>query len=673
MTSLAALTAIAVLSGCGGSPNTPSGSVVGAPGGSDPPPTQLVAVKLTLTVPSSGRGMRPDYISPNTASASVQLASVNGGGVSGVNASIVNTAPKSPNCKAESGATVCTATISGSPGSDVFTVTTYDGLNATGSVLSAGTASAQIAKGGGGLPINNAMSIDIGGFIAKLTIGVSPNHVKRGTPATAAVSLRAFDATGAQIAGGADYQSPIAVSIQGDSTGSFSLYAPGQSGPSLTIPKPTSNITLKYDGNSQAASVTLSATSSGNTGVNTPFALEGHKPPPPPGTIYALNLGTNDGLGATVTEYKGDATGNVAPLRTLNLNAKLYARNIAVDSAGNLYVGYFSTATGLSASTGLPASGNVVAIYAPGANGNDPPTATLVASTSTSTLLFPLFEALNPSDGLTVFGATSVDKNSGDAVLTYANDASGPATPQDGFNFAFPAAIEFANALPTGLAVDTAGNVYYNGAVVGFGGAVSYGVYIAPVADIGNPQGNPSRTIPWNSDSQLTPFETTNVGLDSSSEILVGNEAVNLSGSVSCQGKVNVFTAGTGSSQSDKPLRVLTLDGVFTKNPSCAPFSGPLSSYFPEIALYGSTLFAADAFNNAIASFSSAHGGTIKALHRINGSATGLNAPIAVFVAKSSSGPALAGPVRSGRTSPLQAACARPTCALTRSIRIPSK
>jgi hypothetical protein len=642
--------ASAWLVGCGGGSNTPFGSYVGSPGGNAPPPTQLVRVQLTVSVPADGAHvMRHAYVSQNTQSVSVQLASVDGSGVSGVGASVVDTTPNSRNCKVRRGDTVCTATIEGSPGQDVFNVAAYENLNATGEILSAGTASAQIGKGGGGLPISNQMSIAIDGVVARLSLAVSPNRTKRGKAATAAVALRAFDASGAQIVGESDYQSPIQLTIQGDATHSFTLHAAGASGSSLSIEKPLSGITLSYDGNSQASSITLDAVSIGDAGVNAPFALQGRKPPPPPGTIYALNLGTKNGLGATVTEYDGSATGNVAPLRTLNLNPKLYARSIAVDSAGNLYVGYFDSEFGFNGSN-LPDSRNIVAIFAPGANGNDQPESTLVADPSTSTLLYPLFSALNSAGGLVTYGATSVDHNSGDAVLTYAKGASGPAAPQSGLNFAFPT-ISYGGpyAGPTGLALDASGNVYYAGALHSALGP-NFGIFVAAAADIGNPQANPVRTIPWDATTGLTPFQTSNVGIDSSGEILVATQLVkNGSSNASCQGEVNVFAAGASGGVTDEPpLRVLTLDGVYTQNPDCVSFQSLLQPYFPEIALYGSTLFVADDFNNAIGTFSSGKGGIVKPTHRIAGAATGLNAPIAVFVGPSSDR-APARPVRNGR------------------------
>ncbi|HEY5426655.1 MAG TPA: hypothetical protein VIJ77_08910, partial [Candidatus Tumulicola sp.] len=162
--------AAACLVACGGGSNTPFGSSVSSPGGHAPPPTQLVGVQLTVSVPAAGGShvMRPSYVSPNTQSVSVQLASVDASGVSGVSVTVLNTTPKSHNCKVRNGATVCTATIQGSPGADVFSVATYARLNATGATLSVGTASAQIGKGGGGLPISDTLSIAIDGVVARL-------------------------------------------------------------------------------------------------------------------------------------------------------------------------------------------------------------------------------------------------------------------------------------------------------------------------------------------------------------------------------------------------------------------------------------------------------------------------------------------------------------------------
>lgn len=626
--------AAALLAGCGGGPGTPMGSVVGSGGGTQPPPTQLVSVSLTVTVPASQHsrhGMSPRYVSPGTQSLSVELASVNGSGVNGVNATVVNTTPKSPNCKVSGGATTCRAHISGSPGQDVFTVTTYDGPNATGDVLSVGTASASIGKGGGGLGINDRLSLSIDGMVASLTLSLSPRTSDRGKSLVSRVSLTAFDASGAQIVGGSEFQTPVTLSIQGDSTGSYALHAAGTSGETLSIARPTPNITLSYDGDEEASSVTIQGVvpDTDPISASAPFTLLGRKPPPPPGTIYVLNLGSNDGQGATVTVYDGTANGNASPVRTLLLDKKLYARGITVDATGKLYVGYFDTQFGYSAIDGTPDAGNVVEIYAAGASGSAAPVATLAQDPATQSKLFPLFPVLNASGGLVTYGATTVDGNSGDAVLTYAAGATGNTAPVHGWDFYSPA-LYYAG--PAGLAVDASGNFYMSGALHGTLGP-SFGIFVTAASDIGNPRANPARTVPWDQTTQIT-NGATNVALDSSGEIVVGNPQVTFVGSsAACQGRVNIFAAGASGGVTDnKPLRVLTLKGIYTKNSLCASPRSPLQPFYPSVAMYGNTIFAVDDFNNAVAAFPSGKAGTISPSVRIAGPATGLNAPIAVFV-----------------------------------------
>jgi hypothetical protein len=635
-----------MMAGCGGGGGLPSGSVVNSPGGgSTPPPTQLVNVKVTVTVPpGAGRQkIRPGYVSPNTQSLIIELSSVNGSGVTGVNPTIINTVARAHGCNSEAGQTVCTATASGSPGSDDFAVTTYAGTNGTEAVLSVGTAQAKIGSGGGGVPISNRLSLTLDGVIAGLHVSLAPAGAKRGDAATAAVALNAYDASGAQIIGPSDFATPIALAIQGDTGHAFALHAGGKSGSSLSILKPASDISLRYDGNSQASPVTVAASVDGpsSIGASVNFALHGRQTPPPVGAIYALNLGTGDGLSATVTEYDGRAKGNAAPEHTLQLSSKLYARSIAVDADGNLYVGYFDNQFGFSPSSGTPDKGNEVAIYSPNASGSSQPSAVLKSDEKTQTELFPLFMSFDPSGDLVTYGATSVDGSGGnDAVLTYSKGSSGQATPAHGWAFASPT-LYYAG--PTGLALDAAGNFYVNGTLHTSLGP-SYGLFVAPASDAGNPAVSPSRTIPWDSTTVLTPGITSNVALNVSGEIFIANTTLQGSGSsTSCQAHANVFSAGSNGGTTDvPPLRILTLAGVYTQNPQCDSQRNPLAAYFPSITLYGTTLFVADDFNNAIDAFKADAHGTVNASLQIAGTATGLNAPIALVVT-STSGQATAG------------------------------
>jgi hypothetical protein len=263
------------------------------------------------------------------------------------------------------------------------------------------------------------------------------------------------------------------------------------------------------------------------------------------------------------------------------------------------------------------------------------------------TSLYPLYMTFNSTGGLVTYGATKVDDNTGDAVLTYASGATGAAEPQDGWNFNTP---QVYYAGPTGLALDAANNFYVAGALKTSLGP-QYGVYVNLASELGNPSSSPSRTIPWNGSSGLVPGDTTNVSLDSSGEIYVANnEVTHGSGSnVTCQGAVNVFASGA-SGGGDTPLRVIKLQGIVTTNIGCVSTRNPLQPFYPSIQVYGSNVWVADDFNSQLAAYPDGHAGTIKPSVQIAGSATGLSAPIAVVVS-SLSGSEKTKPV-SGATRP---------------------
>ncbi len=622
------------LSACG-SGTFPNGSVVNSPGGGPTqPPTRLVNVTVTVTIPARTKERaRPGYVSVNTASLVIELASVDGQGVTGINPTTIETSAHARGCTAQAHGRVCSAIASGSPGEDVFAVTTYGGADATGAVLSVGSVRAKIGGNAGGVQISNTLSLALDGVIAGLKLSLWPTSGKRGTPMKSSVTLAAYDATGAQIVGPSAFTTPIGLAIEGDAGHAFVLHAGAKSGTALSIVKPPGAIALSYDGDKQASSISLAATvdGPGSIGKSAGFTLRGKEPPPPVGTIYALNLGSADGRGATVTEYGGKANGNAAPARTLQLSSKLYARGIAVDASGNLYVGYFDNADGFSPSDGAPDKGNEIAVYAPDAGGNDQPAGVIAADKSSHTALFPIFMSFDGSGDLVTYGATDVDGNEGnDAVLMYASPASVPQVPANAWAFVSPTLIY---AGPTGLALDASGNFYVNGALHTSLGP-DPGLFVAPASEYDNPAVNPSRTVPWNGTTELAPGFTRNVTLSESGEIYIANAEEEGSGSYpACQGRANVFAAGsTGGSTDVPPLRVLTLDTVYTSNSQCVSPSNSLAPFFPTITLFGTTLFVADDFNNAIDAFSSGGNGTVKPSRRIVGSSTGLNAPAAVFV-----------------------------------------
>ncbi len=83
-------------------------------------------------------------------------------------------------------------------------------------MLSVGTVQAKIAGNGGNVPISNTLSLTLDGVIASLAVALAPGGGKRGDPMRVAVTLDAFDASGAQIVGPSDYSIPIVLTIQGD-------------------------------------------------------------------------------------------------------------------------------------------------------------------------------------------------------------------------------------------------------------------------------------------------------------------------------------------------------------------------------------------------------------------------------------------------------------------------
>ncbi len=101
--------------------------------------------------------------------------------------------------------------------------------------------------------------------------------------------------------------------------------------------------------------------------------------------------------------------------------------------------------------------------------------------------------------------------------------------------------------------------------------------------------------------------------------------------------RANVYASGaTGGTTDAPPLRVLVLGDVYTQNSLCASTRDPRVPFFPAIQLYGATLFVADDFNDAIDAFASDRNGTVNASRRVSGSATQLNAPIALVISSHS-------------------------------------
>lgn len=142
-------------------------------------PSAAGTVTFTVTVPAasaSARRRRPAYVS--TATQSVRIAVV-------------------PNGAAAVAACVATCRVSllAPSGNGTFSVALYDGANATGNVLSAGSTQAVVVSGG-----STALSVVLGGVVRSIALAM-PASIPAGTPTSVPIAVTARDAQGRTIVG----------------------------------------------------------------------------------------------------------------------------------------------------------------------------------------------------------------------------------------------------------------------------------------------------------------------------------------------------------------------------------------------------------------------------------------------------------------------------------------
>ncbi|MBV8339277.1 MAG: hypothetical protein JO343_04975, partial [Candidatus Eremiobacteraeota bacterium] len=299
------------------------------------------------------------YLSPHTGSIAITLVAVNGVALSAP-------APAVPaaNVPGSCSPAGCSITISGVPaaiGVDLFAVSTWTGPSATGSIISNGvvdvpvptTTTQSIGSG-------SSTTLTIGGYVASISLSVTPTTYTEGKAAKGSLVASAKDATGATIIGNAQFANPIVVSITiGSGTPHFS-FAGGSFTYQVTGPL-SSPVPIYYDGSASLAT-TVSATSvNGNGGaVNaTPVALTVAlvlpSPSPTPTTSptirpHGVSLYVLNGMNNAVEEFPSPAPA-ATPKRefgpTLAMldcapGAPAYAigmvQGVAVDDSGNGYV-----------------------------------------------------------------------------------------------------------------------------------------------------------------------------------------------------------------------------------------------------------------------------------------------------------------------------------------------
>ncbi len=303
------LAALLLLTGCaGGSSGTPVA-----------PTSPNLHGLFVIRVP--GRSVqahkrRPSYVSPSAVSASIAVTGIAQPVIADISAS-------SPACTTAGNLRSCKVTVTAPPGNDTFTVTTYDGPNATGNVLSTGTTTQMVS--GNGFSVSVATS----GQVASIQLVLTPpvTTFKIGAAATSTLTANALDAGNNVIVG--SYENPIAVT-NADKSGTFAL-----SGTSLAASG--QSLSLKYSGAPTPRTDTITSSSHGVTNAGRISVNVANSP--------ALYIGTFTGV--KVYSLSGTL------LQTFATSTSV--ENVSLDDAGNVYV----------ASTGTPPT---IARYAIGAS-----------------------------------------------------------------------------------------------------------------------------------------------------------------------------------------------------------------------------------------------------------------------------------------------------------------
>jgi hypothetical protein len=238
-------------------------------------------VRFTIVVRKHhGRSNRSrhhgDYISASTKSASIAVGSAA--------PVIVGLTPTSKGCSTTTPLT-CTVAFSVLPGSRTFTVTLFDGLNATGKQLSVGTATETIAAGK-----VNAISVVCNGVVASLALSLSQPSPTIGLAQTIPLAVTALDADGNTIIAPGEYENgPITLT---DSDATYTTLQVGTATPaqSVAVNGPADVVNVAYIGGGHLTSATFTASITNAPSVGTATAVL--TPVPPQVSIDAGTVGS---------------------------------------------------------------------------------------------------------------------------------------------------------------------------------------------------------------------------------------------------------------------------------------------------------------------------------------------------------------------------------------------
>ena len=428
MRMLLALSMAAVLAGCSGgnstgpAPLTPliAPTSTAAPAAAGPTSSGILTIVINRApAASSSSARRAQFVSPSSSSVGV---AVNGGAPN-----YSSIASSSPLCTTSGTTQTCSVPIAAPAGNDTIGLSFYDGVNGTGNLLGMGTGTTTVTLG---TPFT--VTIPISAVVAAVAFAITPNSVQGPAAATATLTVAAKDADGNAITGTAPYSAPIAVA-NNDTTGAITLSA-------TAFSKPTDSITVTYSGAAPATSTTFT-TASVTTVTPATLAI-----PPPHQSLYVTD--TTNGIYV----FAPGANGNVAPIRRIaGANTGLNSPSgVALDAMGNIYV-----ANGASNAVATSGGNGSITVYAPDANGNVAPIRTITGSnTGMSNPYAPWGISIDGSGNLWA-AVVSLSLYSGGSALEFAPGANGNATP-----IATITGNVAANAAADDVAFDSSGDIH---------------------------------------------------------------------------------------------------------------------------------------------------------------------------------------------------------------------
>lgn len=261
MTSSVALPANAVSVAAGSCGTGPTAIVVfGTPSGSGTTFSDVVtpqtAGTCTATVSSSAGGSATvtftvnsgsltvsQFVSPNAASISITVVSVNGSPPTAAQApvnptSIALSSAAGGNCVVSGSGKTCAVPLPVPTGAVTYQ---FQFKDATARVLARSTATVTVVAGAG----NQNFPAVVNGVVASVTVTLPATHA--GTAFSGPITVQAFDASGALIVGSAAYANAFTLT-DSDASAHTSLTNNGVTAKTVTVLSPNDVVILNYDG-----------------------------------------------------------------------------------------------------------------------------------------------------------------------------------------------------------------------------------------------------------------------------------------------------------------------------------------------------------------------------------------------------------------------------------------